>query len=295
MTNIESYQASHIKRYRSTSAEMEDRARFLIDYATEHGPVSVRGLYYQAEVAGLPGIGKDDLSYCKIQRRVLDLRREGRLPYGYISDATRWVRRPTTYDGIQDALHTLARRYRKSLWVDRPAAVEIWCEKDALAGVITPITEAFDVPLMVARGFCSESFAWETVQAIDAAKPCFVYYLADFDRAGQDAAKALEEKLKRFSAERGVTIHFENIGVTVEQIQIMDLPTREPKRKTEADRRWPYDFCCELDAIPPDTLRSIIQQAIELHMPPNWLEALKSDEIAERKSLVQLADVWEAA
>jgi hypothetical protein len=35
---------------------MEERARFQIAYAAEHGPVTVRGLYYQAEVAGVPGI-----------------------------------------------------------------------------------------------------------------------------------------------------------------------------------------------------------------------------------------------
>jgi hypothetical protein len=35
---------------------MEERAKFLIAYAAEHGPVSVRGLYYQAEVRKVPGI-----------------------------------------------------------------------------------------------------------------------------------------------------------------------------------------------------------------------------------------------
>jgi len=44
------YQASHIKRRRATAAEMEARAQFFIDYAERHGPVTVRGLYYQAEV-----------------------------------------------------------------------------------------------------------------------------------------------------------------------------------------------------------------------------------------------------
>jgi hypothetical protein len=43
------YGASPLKR--ATRAEMEERARFLIDYAEKHGPVTVRGLYYQAEVA----------------------------------------------------------------------------------------------------------------------------------------------------------------------------------------------------------------------------------------------------
>ena len=66
MTGTEVYQASQIKRHRATKAEMEERAEFLINYAELHGPVTVRGLYYQAEVAGLPGIDKTDGSYNKI-------------------------------------------------------------------------------------------------------------------------------------------------------------------------------------------------------------------------------------
>jgi hypothetical protein len=38
----------------------EERAEFLIDYAAKHHPVTVRGLYYRAEVAGLPGIDKTE-------------------------------------------------------------------------------------------------------------------------------------------------------------------------------------------------------------------------------------------
>ena len=33
---------------------MEERAEFLIPYAEEHGPVTVRQLYYQAEVTAFP-------------------------------------------------------------------------------------------------------------------------------------------------------------------------------------------------------------------------------------------------
>ena len=73
-------------RIRATKAEMEERAEFLIDYAEEHGPVTVRGLYYQAEVRGLPGIDKEENSYAKIQRQVLNLRRAGQLGYEYIAD-----------------------------------------------------------------------------------------------------------------------------------------------------------------------------------------------------------------
>jgi hypothetical protein len=62
MSGTDVYDASTINRHRATKAEMEERADFLIACAEEHGPVSVRGLYYQAEVAGLAGIGKTELS-----------------------------------------------------------------------------------------------------------------------------------------------------------------------------------------------------------------------------------------
>ena len=133
MTSMGVYEASPVKRRRATQDEMEVRAEFLIDYANEHGPVTVRGLYYQAEVAGVPGIDKTDSGYAKVQRQVLNLRREGRLAYGDISDATRWMRKPKSHNSVEDAIAHTARTYRRSLWTDAPTYVEIWCEKDALA------------------------------------------------------------------------------------------------------------------------------------------------------------------
>src|SRR5680860_98204 len=196
MTAPQFYAPSRYKKSRATKAEMEERAECLITYAEEHGPITVRGLYYQAEVAGLPGIDKNEASYEKVQRQVLSLRREGRLGYHHIADMTRWMRKPTTFDSIDDAVADTVRTYRRNLWRDAPNYVEVWCEKDALAGVIYPITERYDVPLMVARGFVSETFAYEAVAARgNDRRPYYVYYAGDFDRSGQDAARSLEEKL----------------------------------------------------------------------------------------------------
>jgi hypothetical protein len=211
---------------------MEERAEFLIAYADEHGPVTVRGLYYQAEVARLPGIDKTESGYNKVQAQVLKLRREGRLDYGHIADMTRWMRKPRSFDGPEDALAETARTYRKNLWRDADSYVEIWCEKDALAGVIYPVTSAYDVPLMPTKGYSSETFCYEAVaQRGDDDRPYHVYYLGDFDRSGQDAARALEEKLTRFADEDGIEVIFEHIAVTEEQIANWRLPTREPKRQ----------------------------------------------------------------
>jgi hypothetical protein len=265
---------------------MEERAAFLIDYADEHGPVTVRGLYYQCEVAGVPGIGKDEKGYRKVQRQVLKLRRSGRLPYDKIADATRWMRKPRTYNSIEDALHDTARSYRRNLWQRVNAYVEIWVEKDAVAGVIDPTTEIYDVALMVARGYTSETFAFESVEARgDDPRPYHVYYLGDFDRAGRDAARALEEKLRRFAIGKPFKVYFHIIAVTEQQIREWRLPTREPKRKTAADKKWPHAFAVELDAIPADDLRALVENAILEHLPRDQMETLRVVEESERTLL----------
>ena len=285
----ETYEASPIKRRRATKAEMEARAAFLIDYADRHGPVSVRGLYYQAEVANVPGIDKTDGGYDKVQRQVLLLRRSGDIAYRDIADATRWMRKPKSYNSIEDALSATARTYRSNLWRDSGSYVEVWCEKDALAGVIFPVTSEYDVPLMVARGYTSETFAFKSVAARDDdPRPYHVYYFGDFDRSGRDAAASLKEKLERFAGELPeccCEVVFEQVAVTEEQITRLGLPTRSHKRKSPADRAWPHRFACELDGIPPDLLRGLVRDCIERHLPRHHLEMMKVAEESERAQL----------
>jgi hypothetical protein len=284
MTEI--YEASPVKRRRATTHEMEERAEFLIKYAEEHGPVTVRQLYYQCEVHGVPGIDKDDSSYAKVQRQILQLRREKRLSYNAIADATRWMRKPESYDGPEAAIRDVAQLYRKALWRDTDSVVEVWIEKDALAGVIYPITSLFDVPLMVTRGFSSETFCYTAVEAHENEdRPVHIYYLGDYDRAGKDAALSLQEKLERFGEEFGVEVVFEQIAVSILQIVDLMLPTREPKRVSAADRKWPFAIACELDAIEPDHLRTIVREAIEQHLPQREYEILKVAEASERQLL----------
>ena len=69
-----------------------------------------------------------------------------------------------------------------------PVYVEVWCEKDALAGVLMEETEVYDVPLMVARGYSSISFLHSAAMAIKAiGKPAYIFHFGDLDPSGVDA------------------------------------------------------------------------------------------------------------
>jgi hypothetical protein len=164
-----------------------------------------------------------------------------------------------------------------------------------LAGVILPVTSTYDVPLMVTRGFSSETFCYEAIASQKGDdRPYHVYYLGDFDRAGRDAARSLQEKLTRFADEADIEVIFDQIAVT--DIQATTLPSRPPKRKSPADKAWPYDFACELDAIPPDDMRELVEAAINRHIDQEQLRKLKIVEASERALLTAwVGTVGEAA
>ena len=99
-------------------------------------PMTVRQVFYRAVVAGL--VEKTEGEYQNtVARLLVDMRRSGDLPYHWMSDNTRWMRRPAMYSGLADFIARHQRAYRRDLWAKSPTYIEIWCEKEALAGVIT--------------------------------------------------------------------------------------------------------------------------------------------------------------
>ena len=223
----ELYPASQIKRLRSTRAEVEERRNALCAIAEGSAPATVRQVYYLATVAGL--VPKTEAGYDIVQTDLTLLRRDGSLTYGALADSTRWQRKPKTFNSIQEALDETARVYRKALWRDADAYVEAWLEKDALAGVVSPITSRFDVPLMVARGYASLSFLHSAAEYIAELKvPAYIYHLGDYDPSGQDAARAIEKTLREMAP--AAQIHFERLAVTPTQIRDWRLPSRPTKK-----------------------------------------------------------------
>jgi hypothetical protein len=118
------------------------------------------------------------------------MRRQGQLPWEWIVDTTRQRIHPATYSSIAEALQECADSYRKTLWNDINGYVEIWLEKDALAGVISDVTDKYDVSLMPARGYSSVTFLHDAAVALAEKRcPVYIYHLGDFDPSGVNAAR----------------------------------------------------------------------------------------------------------
>ena len=262
-------------------------------------PVTLRGVFYR--VVSARAVEKSENGYRAVGRRLLTLRREGRIPYSAITDGTRWISRPTTHNDLDAMLHDAAASYRRALWRDQPVEVHLFTEKDAISGVVLPITSRWDVPLGVLRGYCSETFAYNVAQAIIAAgKPTFVYQLGDHDPSGLDAWRDFQDKVSGFLGGRSHVVYnelghshlaevtFDRLAVTESQITDLGLPTRPTKRSDTRAAAF-RGGSVEVDAIPAPTLRILVEDAITQHIEPRAWQLTSMVEQQERDLLAQLA------
>jgi hypothetical protein len=273
--------ASPIKRARATKAEVTERRAALRQTTADGHPMTVRQVFYQATVRGL--VPKTERGYAIVQHDLTIMRRAGELRYDWLADNTRWQRKPETYDGIEAALEATAAFYRKDLWAHADRYVEVWLEKDALSGVIYPVTSLYDVPLMVARGYASLSFLHSAASFIaELEVPAFIYHCGDFDPSGVNAGEKIEETLREMAPYADIT--FERLAVNPDQIAAWNLPTR-PTKQTDSRAKGFGTESVELDAIEPNRLRGIVEDAIQQHLPADQLAVLEAAEESERAIL----------
>jgi len=284
----------------------------------EDYPVSLRGVYYRVVSAGV--VEKTEAGYRLVGRELLKLRREGVVPYSTITDGTRWITKPDSWTSLDQCLEDAAASYRRALWRSQDAVVHVFTEKDAISGVVSPVTEKWDVPLGVLRGYGSESFAYSFGEVVkkSSKNTTYVYQLGDHDPSGLDAWRAFHERVAGFLGEvahldpsesfpgdlaEQVTygfigdddlfkkVTFARLAVTEDQIEEWDLPTR-PTKQTDTRAKGFSGDSVEVDAIPAATLRQLLEDTITAHIDQDALAAELAVEEEERRTLALVADRW---
>lgn len=286
------YQACPTKRApgqkRRTKAQMEALQETIYETLRHNHPMTVRQLFYQ--LVGQDAIDKTEAEYDNAVSRLLaDMRRAGMVPWEWVVDQTRWMRKPRTYSSLQRMLNNAAVGYRRALWDNQDAYVEIWLEKDALAGILYDVTDEFDVPLMVSKGFSSITYLHDAAMTIQAQeKPAYLYYFGDHDPSGLSITETIENTIREFAPD--VDLHFEKVGVLPWQIESWHLPTR-PTKKTDTRSKGFEGDSVEVDAIPPQTLRDLARGSIVHHIDHEAWARVQQVEQEERETLQRFTEM----
>ena len=255
--------------------------------------MTVRQVFYR--LVGLGLIDKTENEYHNtVVRLLVRMRLDGDMPWSWITDGTRWMHKSVRYGSIEEALEATSRHYRRDYWRELDDYVEIWLEKDALAGVLFNVTDEWGVPLMVTRGFASLSYIHNAAETIErVGKPTHIYYFGDYDPSGVEIDRNLERRLREFAPYS--EIHFERVAVRHEQIDEYQLPTRPTKRGANHGRGLHHGDSVEVDAIPPAQLLGLVRSAIERHVDPARVAVLEAAEVSERQLLGGLPAMLERA
>jgi hypothetical protein len=278
-------------RSRATRAEMAARNDAIYEIVRAAQPTGIRFTYYRATVKGI--VPKTDNGYVKVQRAVLAMRREGRIPWHWITDTNRWMRKPTSYGSVEEAIADIGASYRRAMWRDSPVAVEVWCESESVAGVLYPITAHYDVPLYPIKGQTSDSFAYGAARGYrDDPRRLVIIYVGDHDPAGYEIETNLHAKLIEHSGRRD--IEFSRLACDADDVQRLELTGTPPKKTSYVDATtgervsW-VGPAVEIEAIDPPILRSWLEQWITEFIDPDAMRLHRIAEDNERDVLLRMA------
>jgi len=247
--------------------------------------LTLRQIYYQLVARQI--IPNEQRYYKKLSRLCVAGRDEGILPEEGFADRLRAVDKLGSWSDLNEFMQAVKRSYRKDKWQNQDNYLEIWTEKDALRSVLTEITYKYDVALMVARGQLSRTEVYRTAERyknkID--KKCYLYYCGDFDPSGLSIYNSIKKRIMDF----GVFINFERIALTQKQIEEYQLPS-DPAKQSDPNYNkfisiYGSDMVVELDSLPPDVLRKIIEDCILQNIDEGYLMQMLKKEKGEKIKL----------
>ena len=274
---------------RRTADEMAMLREEIAAVLSEDHPQTCRSVFYR--LVSRRAVPKTEAAYQGVVVRLLTrMRLDGAVPFEWITDGTRLRRKPNSARNMAAALERFQEGYRRDLWQDQDAYVEVWAEKDAITGVLFEETWVYDVPLMSCRGYPSVTYLHSAAEEIARQqKPAYLYYFGDHDPSGVDITRNVEARLREFAPT--AEIHFERVAVTLKQIKKLHLPTR-PTKTTDSSSKGFSGESVEVDAIEPKELRRILRTCISRHLSQEAIDANERTEQLERDSLDEVLQGW---
>lgn len=271
------------KGFSRKSQAIIDMALEIIEEYQEQGfDLTLRQLYYQ--FVSRDAFANTEANYDKLGRLVNEGRLSGDLPWDAIVDRTRNLRSLSHWSSPQDILQAAASSYRIDKWEDQPYRVEVWVEKEALAGVVERAANALDVPFFCCRGYVSQSEMHDAanrmkVHAENGQIPKIVH-LGDHDPSGIDMTDDITRRMELFRVPNAHTI-VERIALNLDQIRKFNPPPN-PAKLTDSRaggyvQRFGFESW-ELDALDPKTINKLITDTVLFYRDDDLYSAMQTIE-----------------
>lgn len=280
------------------------------EYMAQGFTLTLRQLYYQFVARGL--IANKQTEYDRLGGLINRARLAGMIDWEAIEDRTRNLERLSTWDSPAGILDAVAQQFRFDPWDNQQQRVEVWIEKEALAGVIEPICNKYRVPFFACRGYVSQSESWRAARRlggyIENGQTCTIFHLGDHDPSGIDMTRDNKDRITDFivsdlmdSMGDGVDEHIDIIRLALNMDQVNKYkPPPNPAKFTDS-RAADYvskfgTSSWELDALEPRVIADLIEvNVLAMVDDEKWTASMLREERAKDylRELGDSATKWE--
>lgn len=285
-------------RFNTSSRALIAHCEAIIDdYMGQGLRLTLRQLYYQLVSRNV--IQNRERSYKNLGVLVSNARLAGILDWDAIEDRVRVPRIPTEFENLGELADAAVSSYRLPRWRGQKNYAELWVEKDALAGVLSPLAREFHVPLMVNRGYSSQTAMRESAMRFldnalyqdknDKTRPrsLFLFYLGDHDPSGEDMVRDIRDRMSMFGVG---SLRVNKLALTMEQVEEYNPPPNPAKMTDPRAADYVAEHgneSWEVDALPPNVLAQLIRDAFRRVIDRRLMNEVIAKEDVDKVSLTR--------
>lgn len=276
------------------SLAMIARANQIIDeYQGAGYRLTLRQLYYQ--FVSRDWIPNKVSEYKRLGSIVNDARLAGLIDWEAIEDRTRNLASLSHWPSPASIMSSAAYGYREDRWASQPYRVEVWIEKEALAGVFARVCEDLDVPYLSCRGYTSQSEMWGAAMRLKRytrnGQGVVILHFGDHDPSGIDMTRDIRDRMGIF----GVDLELRRIALNMDQVEKYNPPPNPAKETDVRFQGYVAEYgpeSWELDALDPATLAALVRAEVGgLIETARWEKATNAQE-NNRRALQAASDRW---
>lgn len=256
----------------------------------EDGVLTIRGLHYQLVSRGMTN---DMQHYKRVVAATGQARWDGVISFNAFSDRDRALACNTEAGPVylDDAIELGKEQvglwmetYRRQRWERQPYYPEVFIEKKALEGVFYKPCKRLRIALGACKGYPSLTFLKDAARrfqdAVDNGQKPIILYFGDYDPSGEDIPRALEENISKLGCPE---IEVKRICLMEHQVLDWHLPPAPAKETDSRTANWTGLGQVELDAVTPERLEGLLEEAVSDIFDEGIYAELLSDEEVERE------------
>lgn len=269
-----------------------DQVQEILDEYRDHLPLTIRQIFYR--LVGSYGFEKSERAYDRVIYILGRARRARMIPFDAIRDDGVVVARHKWHEGIEgfwDEVGLQARQYQRDRLIGQQFRLELWTESSGMLPQLDRVASPFSVPVYSKGGQPSTTANKDIADRIvERNVSTVLLHVGDYDPSGESIFESMMADVAAFVREDRIIQTIEAIPVRValteDQVRDYNLPTAPPKGSDTRTANWKGAGTCQLEALTPDQLAKVVEEAILEWIDVDRLSDQLDREEVERQQLL---------